>query len=41
MDTTSFVGEVMEVAAGIVALGVAPGTRISLLSATRWVAVDR
>ena len=36
MDTTSFVGEVMEVAAGIVALGVEPGTRISLFSATRW-----
>lgn len=36
MNTTVFVAEAMEVAAGIVALDLEPGTRISLFSATRW-----
>ena len=36
MNTTEFVAEAMEVAAGIVALNLEPGSRISLFSATRW-----
>ncbi len=36
MDTTAFVAQVMEVAAGIASLGLEPGSRISLFSATRW-----
>ena len=36
VNTTSFVAEVMDVAAGLVSLGLSPGSRISLFSATRW-----
>ena len=36
MNTTAFVAGAMEVAAGIVALNLEPGSRISLFSATRW-----
>ncbi|MEN8233623.1 MAG: long-chain fatty acid--CoA ligase [Actinomycetota bacterium] len=36
ISTAAFAAEVREVAAGIVALGLEPGTRISLFSATRW-----
>jgi long-chain acyl-CoA synthetase len=34
--TAEFVSEVLELAAGIVALGLEPGTRIALFSGTRW-----
>ncbi|MEN8114925.1 MAG: long-chain fatty acid--CoA ligase [Actinomycetota bacterium] len=36
ISTAAFAAEAKEVAAGIVALGLEPGTRISLFSATRW-----
>jgi len=36
IDTAAFAADVKEVAAGIVALGLESGTRISLFSSTRW-----
>ena len=36
IDTAAFADDVKEVAAGIVALGLESGTRISLFSSTRW-----
>ena len=34
--TADFAAEVLDLAAGIVALGVEPGSRIALFSSTRW-----
>lgn len=36
MGTAEFVSEVLELAAGIVALGLEPATRVALFSGTRW-----
>jgi len=36
ISTAEFVSEVREVAAGIVALGLEPGTRVALFCSTRW-----